>query len=861
MLPVMLPSAELGERHTPVPVHKALEKLGATERQGALVRPATAPVTFSPVRPSTASGEAPTAAPVPVLRALEKLDQRATERQGARELRSFLGETGGAALTSLVPALLKNLRRKLGVVASSECVAILAECFETEPAACAPLLSKMVVAAVTQMGRGDARQREACATALGRVAAATSGCPPVEGGPAFGPVANQRLAVLLAPLLTSLADPNAVLQEGASSALLCVLARADSSDVAASMPVLVPRLVKTMGASLAPQAAFLALAATLEIAPRDLVVAAAAPAVAAIVKVLGSSDHRARTSAARAALPLLRSLYVDVAAGPGESSAMPSIDATVAPLRKALDGARYDRVTSVRAAVTEASAMLPKKAGGAAAAPAGVAAAGAAAARGPASARGPRPLASRPGTARTFARARQPNSARSAGSEESADVVLFKPPPPSTPVASPAAGEALCTPGSAISDGAEAPKEDSPLLIAPSPLPRSAQPTHSASSPLEPLRQSSDNEARRKSNEPKRVHVYNKVGTSGAAAATPQRCASPIVNDIRGILGTPSSAMPFSARVPEMLASPLQPSLLASFSIYGAVATPAPVQADEAVDQAAELPLGGEEEEEVKENLSPTGERAASLIALTPSKEPRVLQVLSEDESASGRLEEEDEYEAQLDETEAADAPDGTSAPEGAGADTPDHAAAPDPREDGVDGADTAAPPPTHKVRSPDGCVYRQSSQSCTLRLLGSPSDSPAPAPLGALAPPAVRCPSDASFGSCASWATCALSAASVVQASPAPILSALSSPAFGAELAASSAPRPRAAAATKEDFSIFEDPKTVSPKPMALLEQKLARALAENNTLRAALAEERALRTELERRLADDSRAAGVAV
>ncbi|EOD05343.1 hypothetical protein EMIHUDRAFT_448619 [Emiliania huxleyi CCMP1516] len=163
-------------------------------------------------------------------KALEKLDARSTQRQGALELRACL-EAG--SLSSLLSALLKNLRRAPGVVASCETVSILAEAFETSPLECLPNAVKIVTAIVAQIGRGDARQRETCAAALGRIAAALSQFPPVEGGPAFGSVASLRLAVLFSPLVTALSAPNAAMQEGAAIAIVAVLERAADADVEA----------------------------------------------------------------------------------------------------------------------------------------------------------------------------------------------------------------------------------------------------------------------------------------------------------------------------------------------------------------------------------------------------------------------------------------------------------------------------------------------------------------------------------------------------------------------------------------------------------------------------------------------------
>lgn len=943
-----------------------------------------------------------------MLKALEKLDQRATERQGARELRTFLDDKGGASLGSLVPALLKNLRQKVGVFASSECVLILAECFESEPAACAPLLPKMVAAIVAQMGRGDARQREACAAALGRVAAATAACPPVEGGPAFGPVANQRLAVLLSPLLTSLVDPNACLQEGASVAVMAVLAKAHSSDVAESMPVLLPRLARATTASLAPHASFLALAAALRMASGELVAAAAPQAVASIVKALGAAEHRTRTSAARAAVPLLTALRVD----PSEDSADggpadPNVEPTVALLREALDRAKYDRVASVRTAVGEASALLPKRSD--MLRPIGAAADEGTHVLAPAS-RGPRPVANRTAP-RPFARHR-PTPADGSGSVDVAILVLEPPhssaqgsaevrlaeapaadiqPPVLNLPASPNV-EIVARPKS---ETAAAEDQHSPLLIAPSPLERApplARAGRAAPSPLEPLRQSSENLAWRQSGgEPRRAGGKDKAPRPQddleAAVASPHAAAGAGYD-------TASPAPATSPPMPSQLAPPLRPSpvqagarvavppphLLADEPTSGralpaaAALRPAPVgHAATAGPHLLELPAAeGEsqlalavaegqapdepsERDETKENVSPSGGRAAGVWReLTPSLEPRVLAVLAEDpEAASAFLEPEEDDEDDGDYREEYLRFDGglLHRPTAAHSDEPDqleahsvpeHAAAmtgtgdapgtaPDvvtllscgsaglpqaedaaggglPPRAQLAGADAGSrhqeQPPTATERasvaprpeapaggraavakraftSSQGCVYRQSSQSC---MVGIPPAEAQANPAGRPAP--VRCPSDSSIlsdstrSSASGWAACALSGdtggsalsrlSSLASLSP----TLHSRPACLGEVArlgplGAEAPPPaqactrqgaeasvlgqRAAALTNphDDFCIYEDPPTPRT-PVSTLRARLERADRENNSLRAALALERERTLALERRLAE---------
>ena len=200
------------------------------------------------------------------------------------------------------------------MVASCETVSILAEAFETSPLECLPNAVKIVTAIVAQIGRGDARQRETCAAALGRIAAALSQFPPVEGGPAFGSVASLRLAVLFSPLVTALSAPNAAMQEGAAIAIVAVLERAADADVEVSIGSLLPRLTKSLAQSLAPQAACLALAAAIDRSPRPFT-AASTPTAAAIVTAITKAPNppppptttTTTPAASRAPPPSLRS--------------------------------------------------------------------------------------------------------------------------------------------------------------------------------------------------------------------------------------------------------------------------------------------------------------------------------------------------------------------------------------------------------------------------------------------------------------------------------------------------------------------------------------------------------------------------
>jgi len=599
-------------------------------------------------------------------KALEKLDARSTQRQGALELRACL-EAG--SLSSLLSALLKNLRRAPGVVASCETVSILAEAFETSPLECLPNAVKIVTAIVAQIGRGDARQRETCAAALGRIAAALSQFPPVEGGPAFGSVASLRLAVLFSPLVTALSAPNAAMQEGAAIAIVAVLERAADADVEVSIGSLLPRLTKSLAQSLAPQAACLALAAAIDRSPRPFTAAStptAAAIVTAITKVLASSDHRARAAAARAAAALLEALSHDSNGEPPPASA-----ALISPLRAALEALRYDRVAAVRSAVGEALAAMP---------------AGVAPDRAPLR----KPRVPRPGALPTR---------RLAASHEGIDVVLFKPPPgqlwepPELP-------EAQDTTANATK--AEA-KSSSPLLIDPTtphlpPAPRlvvgsgeaerrcSASTEEAAAlgqgaalnvdlasaSTLTQRRLVTDGSIDKENAQLASSHLLSPAlkleecveecvaaaVTATAAAAAPAGSGS----------GSGSSATPAATAPPSEapLLSPAQAQHafedLAARRLSALPADP-PERFEESA--AAVPPDFGEPEEaeeeatEVKENVSPLGAVAAASGELTPSHRPRVLRLLSEDtEAASADV-------ADVEESSLSGAPGGAASGEG----------------------------------------------------------------------------------------------------------------------------------------------------------------------------------------------------
>ena len=73
-----------------------------------------------------------------LLGAMEKLDSRATEQQGMKELREFLERFGEAVLSEFVHHVLKNLKRRdTHVHAIGECVTLLGECAVAHPSAVA----------------------------------------------------------------------------------------------------------------------------------------------------------------------------------------------------------------------------------------------------------------------------------------------------------------------------------------------------------------------------------------------------------------------------------------------------------------------------------------------------------------------------------------------------------------------------------------------------------------------------------------------------------------------------------------------------------------------------------------------------
>ena len=288
---------------------------------------------------------------------LGKLDERATEKQGGVELRGYLEHGGADCIPTLVPEILKNFKRpKLCTVAVCDCVAVLADAVEREPEAASAYLQSLVKAVVKQLSRPDARCRDACAGALGRMAAACSTLPAADA-PAWGHVPAQRLAHFFAPLMGALGDPNAAQQEGGAAAIVAVLRRAAAADVGASLPVLLPRLLRSLSPSLLAQTAVLvALEATLDAAAPSLLGAHASAIRAAAAKALESKDFKVRGAAAKMVLPLLRAADASAAGNDGVDG---EDGVSVENLRAKLEAVRYDRFEQVRKAAGAAIALLP----------------------------------------------------------------------------------------------------------------------------------------------------------------------------------------------------------------------------------------------------------------------------------------------------------------------------------------------------------------------------------------------------------------------------------------------------------------------------------------------------------------------
>ena len=290
----------------------------------------------------------------PLLLSLEKLDVRATEKQGGRELRAFLLDQGEASLGELVPHVLKNLKRSLGAVATAECVNLLGESTEAHPRAMMAYLSKVVAAIVRQLSRPDARCRESCCQALGIMAEAVAQEDVIEG-PIFGTTGGLRLAPFFCPLFAALAEPGRELQEGAAAAVRAVLLQATAPDVASSLPVLLPKLLRLIGSGTAPAAYAMlgALEASLMAAEPELHLANALPIAQCLTRCLAAHEFRTRSAAAKCAVPLLGTI------APSLSEGSPSVEAA-AVVRVALESVRYDRYAQVREASQLALRELPQ---------------------------------------------------------------------------------------------------------------------------------------------------------------------------------------------------------------------------------------------------------------------------------------------------------------------------------------------------------------------------------------------------------------------------------------------------------------------------------------------------------------------
>ena len=116
----------------------------------------------------------------------------------------------------------------------------------------------------------------------------------------------------------ALGDPNASQQEGGAAAIVAVLRRAAAADVGASLPVLLPRLLRSLSPSLLAQTAVLvALEATLDAAAPSLLGAHASAIRAAAAKALESKDFKVRGAAAKMVRPLLRAADASAAGNDG----------------------------------------------------------------------------------------------------------------------------------------------------------------------------------------------------------------------------------------------------------------------------------------------------------------------------------------------------------------------------------------------------------------------------------------------------------------------------------------------------------------------------------------------------------------
>ena len=283
-----------------------------------------------------------------LLAAMEKLDSRATELQGMKELREFIENGGEAVLAEFVHHVLKNLKRRdTHVHAIGECVTLLGECAVAHPTAvaatylpklvqvCSPFRAPAAAprqnvfqalacsrrscsqAIVRQLSRSDGRCREACCAALAAIASAVAGVDAVDGPP-FGPVAGLRLSPFFCPLFAALGEPGRELQEGAAAAIRAVVIQASAPDVAASLPALLPKLLGVLrSAAVAKDAVLGALESALNVAEPSLHVANAPALAQAIAKCLASApaEFKTRAAAARCAVPLLGTLAPLLAEG------------------------------------------------------------------------------------------------------------------------------------------------------------------------------------------------------------------------------------------------------------------------------------------------------------------------------------------------------------------------------------------------------------------------------------------------------------------------------------------------------------------------------------------------------------------
>ncbi|KAL1523908.1 hypothetical protein AB1Y20_018827 [Prymnesium parvum] len=539
-----------------------------------------------------------------LLAAMEKLDSRATELQGMKELREYLAAGGAAVLPELTRHLLGNLKRShTQPHAAAECVTLLAEAAEAHPAPLAPMLPRIVGGVVKQLRRPGCR--DACCASLARTARALS-------------AERVGLAPFFSPLFASLAEPCKEEQEGAAAALRALVLQAAADDLTATLPSLLPRLSHALRGSLAKDAVLAALEASLNAAEPPLQLEHAPMLAATICRALGApaAEFKTRAAAARCAVPLLGTLAPLEAAAAHEATAV---------LRVALEKVRYDRFSQARA-------MCGKGRGGGEVRRAvrveQVRDAALQALREVSTGRSPGQQGSPPAPCSSLKKpARRPRPSHAfagggGGGGGQHDVVLLpsspadashasdaspRPSPPSTE------GAAGASPPPPLLDAAASPstphrRTDAPTanLLSPAAMPRS--PLVAAASPG--LRRSGENQL---------------AGRFGAVAEGEAKGHDDKENPSRR--AAEAEARPPPPTVDEMLQLPQPPHL--SIRAIAALGSGPPVLGSP-LPPPPPPPAAADERNEFKENFSPRG--TASARAPLSVEEARVLRVLAEGE-------------------------------------------------------------------------------------------------------------------------------------------------------------------------------------------------------------------------------------